>query len=783
MVPPRRATRRRIPLLPALLAAACAFPSVAQVVNGSFEDGPDHLNGWTAGPGTRVEALQQSNIGPNVIPVPDGSWYCMISTGPGDVPTAPGGDFDGNGVSDYDSGRLSTSVTTSQPDENLCFTWLFLTDEVGPGGQGEPEFDDLFDMTLDGISVGRGSVYKPGGSSPYPDTEPYDGLRYTVSSSGPTNNSDFGSFPTGGGRNAFRRTCIAIANPGTYTLEFLVADQGDTVHDSALLLDQVEVGIAGDPSLQVTVSDGAYLELKNGELVFTAATNGRPASSRDARTLAFRATSDLAGDNPTLQEQIWVGTHNGASYDLSRMTAAVGAEFGDPGLSGGGRWLVFPSTADLAGGGNADGNLELFRYDRTGGVFTQITDTTGCANDRATINDDGSRVAFVSDCDFGLGTSGEEIVFWDGTFRGRETSGCVSRDPVLSRDLAGRYVSFLTDCDGDYPGTANPGGGVQVLQWDTASDTYLQVTSAPAGRGNDGLASSADGRFLALVSDADYEAGENPAGDLVPFRYDRSSGLFLQLADPDPLLVYTGTAIDDTGAFVALERVDALTSALDIVLVDAAAPRTLFPVAEGNATVSNTLPAVGVWAARALVSFWSNGDFVGLNADGNTEIWSKGGAFDPPQARLDCFGSDLPIPDRNSSGVADTITISDTGTIVDMDVTLVVEHTWIGDLWVQLEHVDTGTTVRLLDRPGRPPGPGCSGDDIDAVFDDEAGSPAESTCVTPGPVALSGAVRPWQSLGRFDGEDLSGDWRIVISDRRRGNRGTVREWCLAASVQ
>jgi Tol biopolymer transport system component len=763
--------------------ALCASPAPAQVVNGSFENAPDHLAGWTAGPGARVEALQAGNIGPGTIPVPDGSWYCMISTGPGDVPTAPGGDFDGNGVPDYDSATLSTSFTTAQPDENLCFTWLFLTDEVGPGGQGEPQYDDYFDITLDGISVARGSVYKPGGSSPYPDTEPYDGLRYTVSSSGLADNSDFGTFPTGGGRNPFRRTCIAIANPGTYTLEFLVADQADSVYDSALLIDAVEVGIAGDPTIQVTESDGAFLELKDGELLFTAALNGRVVSSRDARILAFRSTGDLTGDNPNLQEQIWVGSHGGVSYDLSRVTATVGQEHGDPGLSGNGRWLVFPSTGELAGPGNADGNLELFRYDRSGGTFTQITDTAGCTNGRASINDDGSRVAFVSDCDFGLGTTGEEIVFWDGSFRARETAGCESRDPVLSRDLAGRYVGFLTDCDGDYPGTSNPGGGFQVLQWDTGNDTYLQVTGAPTGRTNDGLASSADGRFLSLDSNADYEAGENPAGDLVAFRYDRSSGGFLQLTDPDPLALYTATAIDDTGAFIALERLDALTGGLDLVLVDAVAPRTLFPVAPGSATVANTLPAVGVWAARALVAFQSNGDFVGRNADLNTEIWSKGGAFDPPQAQLECFASDLPIPDRNSSGVSDTITLTDTGTIVDLDVTFVVEHTWVGDLWVQLEHVDTGTTVRLLDRPGRPPGPGCSGDDIDAIFDDEAGASAEGECVTPGPVAIEGPVSPWQSLSRFDGESLAGDWRIVISDRRRGNRGTVREWCLSASTQ
>jgi hypothetical protein len=111
-----------------------------------------------------------------------------------------------------------------------------------------------------------------------------------------------------------------------------------------------------------------------------------------------------------------------------------------------------------------------------------------------------------------------------------------------------------------------------------------------------------------------------------------------------------------------------------------------------------------------------------------------------------------------------------------------VVHAYVGDLWIQLEHVDTGTTVRLIDRPGRPPGPGCSGDDIDATLDDEAGAPAENECVTPGPVAIQGSFTPRQALSRFDGEDLSGDWQIRVSDRRRGNRGTLREWCLVPST-
>ena len=153
-------------LAPVLLSA----PLSAQVVNGSFEDSADHLNGWTPGPGARVEALQASNFGPTQITPPDGDWFVLVSTGPGDVPTAPGGDFDANATSDFDRSTLSTTLTTTAANETLRFQWAFLTNEVGPGSQGDPQHDDLFDITLDGISIINRSVNKPGGSSPFPES-------------------------------------------------------------------------------------------------------------------------------------------------------------------------------------------------------------------------------------------------------------------------------------------------------------------------------------------------------------------------------------------------------------------------------------------------------------------------------------------------------------------------------------------------------------------------------------------------------------------------------------
>ena len=69
--------------------------------------------------------------------------------------------------------EFKQEFTTVLEDESLSFVWSFITDEVGPGGQGQAEYDDLFDVTIDGISILRGSVRKPGGDSPFADTEAF----------------------------------------------------------------------------------------------------------------------------------------------------------------------------------------------------------------------------------------------------------------------------------------------------------------------------------------------------------------------------------------------------------------------------------------------------------------------------------------------------------------------------------------------------------------------------------------------------------------------------------
>ena len=146
---------RRSPIV--LMLALCAAPVAAQITNGSFESG---LTGWTPGPGANVEVLQASNFGPDTVAVPDGSFYALLSTGPGNT-AGQDGDFDANGRNDFDASTLTTTFTTTAPNEILSFQWLFLTDEIGPGKRALP-----LQVTAAGAPDGARCRGRGGGSRP-----------------------------------------------------------------------------------------------------------------------------------------------------------------------------------------------------------------------------------------------------------------------------------------------------------------------------------------------------------------------------------------------------------------------------------------------------------------------------------------------------------------------------------------------------------------------------------------------------------------------------------------
>jgi subtilisin-like proprotein convertase family protein len=143
-----------------------------------------------------------------------------------------------------------------------------------------------------------------------------------------------------------------------------------------------------------------------------------------------------------------------------------------------------------------------------------------------------------------------------------------------------------------------------------------------------------------------------------------------------------------------------------------------------------------------------------------------------------CASADLPVPDGIGDGTTSEITVSEMAVLTDLDVYLDVTHTWVGDLKFELEHVETGTQITLIDRPGVPDSTyGCYRDNIEATLDDSGSELAENACNLTDP-ALSGRLRPMENLAAFAGEMWAGTWRLSVTDAASPDQGTLNNWCL-----
>jgi hypothetical protein len=135
--------------------------------------------------------------------------------------------------------------------------------------------------------------------------------------------------------------------------------------------------------------------------------------------------------------------------------------------------------------------------------------------------------------------------------------------------------------------------------------------------------------------------------------------------------------------------------------------------------------------------------------------------------------------------VEDTITIDATGEIDSIVLYLNITHSYVGDLIVDLEHVDTNTIIEVMNRVGSNEiALGCSSNNIGAFLDDTATLAVEDGCENVGAnndsPALSGDLRPNDPLSDFDGEDLNGDWTIFVEDTVSGDGGMINSWCIIA---
>jgi len=150
----------------------------------------------------------------------------------------------------------------------------------------------------------------------------------------------------------------------------------------------------------------------------------------------------------------------------------------------------------------------------------------------------------------------------------------------------------------------------------------------------------------------------------------------------------------------------------------------------------------------------------------------------------------LAIPDGTGTGPggfgADASNIQTvtgvTGNISDLNLGVKINHTWVGDLQVDLSHLGV-TAVVVIDLMGHVTldCAGCGNDNIDVVLDDDGtGGAIEAQCnATPPAAGSPPSFTPANPLSAFDGLVANGAWTLRARDGCSADTGSIISWSLS----
>jgi Tol biopolymer transport system component len=256
---------------------------------------------------------------------------------------------------------------------------------------------------------------------------------------------------TGGNADANREIFLFDSDTTTFTqltntvgVNSLVPDitpDGATIgfHSNSDL-----TGSNPDVSLEVFLFDVA-------SMTFTQITDGdglnsaTAALSSDGAIVGLNSDTDPTGGNPDNNREIFLFDTNTMLF--TQVTDSTGGGNSGPSLNSDGTRLVFTSNADLTGD-NPDGNEEVFLFDADTGITTQITDSVGGSFSIAVISGDGTRILFTSASDIGGGNADGNIEVYFADCRvvvsdGNDSGGCALAGEVSPRD-AGVNAAILS---------------------------------------------------------------------------------------------------------------------------------------------------------------------------------------------------------------------------------------------------------------------------------------------------------------------------------------------------
>ena len=126
-------------------------------------------------------------------------------------------------------------------------------------------------------------------------------------------------------------------------------------------------------------------------------------------------------------------------------------------------------------------------------------------------------------------------------------------------------------------------------------------------------------------------------------------------------------------------------------------------------------------------------------------------------------------PNTAGTPLVKTTTIDEDVTVESIEVSVVITHTWINDLVIELESPD-GTSVKLWDR-------NC-GDEVNMNVTFSASAPElPNSCSSPFTGTFK-AADDNAGLEDFIGQSSLGDWKLIVTDYWDADDGTLESWDL-----
>ena len=127
----------------------------------------------------------------------------------------------------------------------------------------------------------------------------------------------------------------------------------------------------------------------------------------------------------------------------------------------------------------------------------------------------------------------------------------------------------------------------------------------------------------------------------------------------------------------------------------------------------------------------------------------------------------LSIPDNSTTGVSSVINITENKTITDINVTVNITHTWVGDLTLTLVS-PLGVSVVLSSNNGD------EGDGyVNTIFDYDA-----STSIGSASAPFTGTFKPTGNLSVFNDEESYGEWTLLVVDGVADDTGQIDDWTI-----